>query len=710
MISFFWKRALYRLFWLLSIIFIGLAIYVGFNLVRDNSYKSSEAKKLVVRKSSQVAEEIEKKLDKFSLLAKSLKNEISDSGHSFSSLKEMLYKKLYMDEDIYEIGLAFKPFVLDSNIRLKGVAFTSKGGRILERDLAAILDYTRPEYTWYQNAIKNGDGWLAPVWDANEQNVFITYAIAVDNQHAIRDKSSPHGVLYLTISASRLRGLLQPLELGEHGYSYVYSKAGRFVIHPKKDYLSNPKIIFKRSEKEIPIQEARMLLKAAEEKLTEIDIIDPSTDQKNWIYFKSLNTMQWQLATVLVYEDILPPSKLKRKQLNFLALFLFLGLISLIIPLVKLLDGSIKSLWLYVLGFSCLALVFMVFIFCVYYFKPDYSNQSHQKITNSATFKKFVVNHDSALLEYGGNLPLYIPTGIYIQSMSFINANDVRLTGYIWQQYTKGLHDSISRGFILPESESVEIEKSYTKQLDDNRELLGWKFRVVLHQKFDYSRFPFGMENVWVQLWHKDFYKNVILAPDLDSYMLTNPGIKPGLRAGLELPGWEIDKTFFSYWTHSYKTNFGLDDYSGLLVFPELYFNTLIRKAFIGPFITYIFPISMIFVMLFTILLLTSREEKKAGILGFNTLGVIGACGGFFLVVIFSHIDLREGLSAKGFIFLEYFYFLTYGAILYVATNAILVTQTQIDFIHTKNNLYMKLAFWPLSMLILLLGTIQNFF
>ena len=710
MTSLFSKHLLNRFFWLLSLVFIGLAVYMSGVLIRENTSKKVEAKKSVIRKSSLVAKEIEKKLNKFTQLADQLKSEISDSGHSFISLKEMLYKKLYMDEDLYEIGLAFKPFVLDSAIRLKGFAFSSINGRIRERDLAAVVDYTRPEYAWYNNSLKNGDGWSAPVWDANKQDIFITYAIAVNSQNAIRAQSTPHGVLFLTINASRFKSLVQPLELGEHGYSYVYSKTGRFIIHPKKDYINNSKIIYKRSEKEISVQEAQLLFNAAQKPISEADYFDHRTDQKNWIYFQSLKSIPWILATVLVYDDILPPSNLKRKQLNYLALFLFLGLICLVIPLVKLLDGSVKSLWSFVLIFSCLTLIFMIFIFCIYYFKPDYSNQSHQKITNSATFKKFVVSHDSALLEHGVDLPLYIPTGMYIQSMSFISANDVRLTGYIWQQYTKGLHDSISRGFILPESESLEVEKSYSKPLDENRELIGWKFRVVLHQQFDYSRFPFGMENVWVQLWHKDFYKNVILIPDLNSYMLTNPGTKPGLRTDLELPGWKIDKTFFSYWTHSYKTNFGLDDYSGLLLFPELYFNTLIRKEFIGPFITYIFPISMIFVMLFTILLLASREEKKAGILGFNTLGVIGTCGGFFLVVIFSHIDLREGLSAKGFVFLEYFYFLTYGAILYVATNAILITQTQLDFIHTKNNLYLKLAFWPLSLLILLLGTIQNFF
>lgn len=703
------NRYLYFLFWTLSVSFIILSLLSGITYLRNSQSLINQSKSKIISKTQKVSNDIQAKLEGIQALAVSLATSISDSGHNINSIKELLQKTIYMDADLYEIGIAFAPFVLNPDVRLMGIAYSVADGSIREKDLDAKFDYTRPEYKWYYYVINNRPGWSQPIWEPSENTILNTYSIPFTFQKTSQNIKGPHGVLYLTFSSAILLPFLQSLELGENGYSYILSSDGHFIAHPRKEYMNEMTNLFELSDEEISIQEKKWYIKVLEGKFISGNFYNTETKQRSWVYFQPIHAIDWLLGAVLVYEDTMLPSEIKRKRLNHTGLFLLLSLALMLVPLLRVFEGTETRLWTYIACFTLLTLIAIVFVLFVYYHTPDYGNQIHTNVTTHLALKRFILGYDTAALQHRDELPLYVPTGIYIQSMSFVDANDVRLTGYIWQKYYQGIHDNISRGFILPESESLEIMESY-KNKNGNEELLGWKFRVVLHQKFDYTRYPFGMENVWVQLWHKDFYRNVILIPDLDSYMLTSPRAKPGLRKGLEFPGWIIDKTFFSYWKHTYKTNFGLNDYSGLIHFPELYFNTLIRKEIIGPFVTHILPIGVIFSMLFTILLLTSKEEKKIGIFGFNTLAVVGVCGGFFLVVIFSHIDLRESLAAKGFIFLEYFYFITYSAILYVALNAFLIARTNLKFICAGENRLVKMAFWPISQLIMLTFTLLTFY
>lgn len=54
-----------------------------------------------------------------------------------------------------------------------------------------------------------------------------------------------------------------------------------------------------------------------------------------------------------------------------------------------------------------------------------------------------------------------IPTGIFIQSLQFTNANDIKITGYIWQQFNdyKAAKVIEQPQFIFPEMVSGSIEQ-----------------------------------------------------------------------------------------------------------------------------------------------------------------------------------------------------------------------------------------------------------
>ena len=168
-------------------------------------------------------------------------------------------------------------------------------------------------------------------------------------------------------------------------------------------------------------------------------------------------------------------------------------------------------------------------------YKP---NQS--QLFDDAAAQRFLQTHANDEVEP----PLYIPTGIFLQSFQFVNATEVNITGYIWQRYTKGIHDDLSRGFVLPEAvnsgDNIKAKQAY-KRISGKTEVIGWYFESTLRQSFDYSKYPLDHKTLKIRLWHKDFNRNVILVPDCGAYVSTGPKDAFGFDERIELGGWFID-------------------------------------------------------------------------------------------------------------------------------------------------------------------------
>ena len=114
--------------------------------------------------------------------------------------------------------------------------------------------------------------------------------------------------------------------------------------------------------------------------------------------------------------------------------------------------------------------------------------------------------------------------------------------------------------------------------------------------------------------------------------------------------------------------------------------------------------------LLFIILLLSTPKKEEFELLGFSVMDVVTACAGFFLVVVFPHIDLRNNLGNNNIAYIEYYYFVTYIAILIPTVNALLLTKTKIPWLLYRDNLLFRLLYWPLTTSITLLITVYTFY
>ncbi|HEX5499759.1 MAG TPA: hypothetical protein VFX03_11045, partial [Thermomicrobiales bacterium] len=140
-----------------------------------------------------------------------------------------------------------------------------------------------------------------------------------------------------------------------------------------------------------------------------------------------------------------------------------------------------------------------------------------------------------------------IPTGVLLESIEFLSANNVRISGYIWQTWPRGVPADIARGVELPETVIGYdlVTPTFERKTADGSDLIGWHLEVTLRQAFDYHRYPFDRQDVWLRMWSRDFTRRVVLVPDFTAYPDIAPAALPGIDPHFVYGGWTPEHAHF---------------------------------------------------------------------------------------------------------------------------------------------------------------------
>ena len=313
--------------------------------------------------------------------------------------------------------------------------------------------------------------------------------------------------------------------------------------------------------------------------------------------------------------------------------------------------------------------------------------------------------------------PIRIPTGVFLQSASFLNATDVNANGYLWQLYPENF--PFKKGVVFPEqvsSDSGVFDKAFTREIEidgERRELIGWYFDIVVRQSFDYHRYPFDPATIWLRLWPSEFGDDqlILLTPDFRSFASTGPGETFGLDAELVPGGWEVSENFFNYRSVSYDTSFGFSDVNDTdtrTQYFELLYNLHVKRKFINAMIINLIPLAVVALLLFGAVMITSTDKVRAERFGFDASGVLGTCSALFFVVILSHIQVRSEFAGSGLVYIEYFYLIMYAYLILVALNAWILANTpegSNNVLVWRDNFVVKLLYWPVLLWAMLIVT-----
>ena len=195
--------------------------------------------------------------------------------------------------------------------------------------------------------------------------------------------------------------------------------------------------------------------------------------------------------------------------------------------------------------------------------------------------------------------------------------------------------------------------------------------------------------------------------PDLDSYDILNPSVKPGLSAGISVPSSKTISSFFTFTTIDYKSNFGNKGLANNR--PALQFNMVAKRVWLSPFIANMIPILIVALILFIVLYVSSSKEE--GRTGLTTMNVIQSSAGFLFILLLAHVNVRNRIETPEIAYIELFYFSMYVVItLQTVALAMLFRGAGSRIFGYGDNLVLKLLFWPVLVSIWLAVTLVRFY
>lgn len=705
-----WKNLIYKTSLILCVGSLAVSVVAGYLYRQEKTQKIEAVKQQSQANAKSSVETIDLQLRTLKEMTETIASDVTSGKLPKTKILDKLLQTVEKTS-VRAAGVSYVPFAYDPKVKLYSRFYRKENEQIKLVKIDEIYDYTNPEKGfWYNEPIKKGAGWLDIYFGEAAQTWLVEYGSPFYQQDAETKTKKPGGVISVNYSLRQLQDFMSSLSLGKTGYAFLIDSNGTYLYHPQEQLVTERKTIFDRA-KQIQNEELKEIgEKAIAGEAGLANYHSQVTGQSIWIAYEPLPDNGWSVGVVFLEDEVFINPKIANRKLILMSLGL-IGFLTFGSCLVFRVDqGNVKNMWIV----STLVSAFLASGIGFNWYlslneRPDKTSQDII-ILDDITLASFKDLQVQKAEDSNEEPPIFVPTGAFVQSIEFQDANNLYMTGYIWQKYYKGIHDGISRGILLPEATiETEITEVYERQEEDYQ-LIGWYFQGTLRQNFNYRKYPFDHKNIWIRLWHKDFDRNVVLVPDLAAYQQMIPTKLPGIEQDFVFPGWDMESSFFSYKLNSYNTNFGIDNYIGQEEFPELYFSVIAQRSFISVFISSLMTSLVLSFLLFILQLLIGEKSKVEETMSFSALEMVSVGGGFIFIVLLDQLTLRGSIAAGGIIYIEYFYFILYVIIMLVTINAVLLASgSESPIIKYRDNLIPKLCYWPFIMNLLLVITVMVF-
>ncbi len=625
-------------------------------------------------------------------------------GESLSE-KQMhaLLRETLLGNHNYSGGtITYRPYGYDKNKRLYSAYYTRQADNdeLKFQRLDEVYDYTSSEYDWYVEPMSRGSRWGEPYWDEAARSHLVTYS-AVFYEKSELQESVPLGVVTIDISMNRIQSIIESLDLGPSGFGALTTREGSYLYHPNQEYVQQKKNIRDVARDKGDGNRLIIAKDIIDGRGGVIDHISTTTGQASWLIYESVPVSGWSLQNTFIKDDLPIDIDSLRKELIRIILLAVAFCIGFAFLMLRAQHGYKISVWLFsaVCSFCLLLGIGLIWYLALTHYSAN--GIAGIKISDKETLRAVVSSYTIKSQEKQLDIPYYIPTGIYLDTIEFKSASNLLIGGRVWQAYNEIYPADMKKGFSIGRAKNLRvIEISRTKI--NGREMIQWRFQADLRVNLDYSRYPLEVENINLQLLPAENGRNVVLVPDLDAYQLTVSTLLPGLDQEIFLPGWEFSGTFFVLREDKHNADFGVKRNVDHVVLPTLYYNIGIQRVFVDAFISNLTPLIIVALTLFALALLAREIEIGR---------VLSICVALFFVVVFSHLDIRKSIPSGGIFYLEYFFFVIYFCILMVPLNAFRIAlKLPSRLFEYKDGLIVQAAYWPSMLGIFFMVTACKFY
>ncbi len=565
-------------------------------------------------------------------------------------------------------------------------------------------DYTDSQLAtaeWYTSVIAIGEPqWSAPYYAEAAETMVVDYGVPlVDASGALV------GMVDYTIALSDFTQIVDSLSIGESGYGFTYDAQGAILSHPNPDYLLDN--VFQEKDG----KDQAILAKMQHEREGIVAYNSTYTYKYSWFFFRELESTGWKSVLVFAVDDLLGASDDGRRKIVHIAIGISLLLVTALLLALGAGPYTPTRLWWVVVAVSTIIVANIVVVWYLN-LKTDFSllDTDQERIVNQSILKKYVEKYNRDLQKLTNATYTQVPTGIFIESYE-VNSFEASIIGKLWMKYPMTLYDEAPPAFYFPGVSAIESRGLVSELVSETRYqdyvLVTWKFRATLEQDFSYQQFPFEQNDIRLLMLYPDFSKHILLVPDLASYDVLNPSVKPGLSASISVPSSETISSFFTFETVDYKTSFGNETL--VKNHPALTFNTVAKRIWLSPFIANIIPILIVALIMFIVLYVSSNKEE--GRSGLTTMNVIQSSAGLLFILVLAHVNERNRIETPEIAYIELFYFSMYVFItLEAVALAALLRGSSWKLFTYRDNLVLKLMFWPVLVSIWLAVTLLRFY
>jgi hypothetical protein len=565
-------------------------------------------------------------------------------------------------------------------------------------------DYTDPALataSWYTDVVAAGrPKWSAPYYAEAARTMVVDYGMPLVNSNG-----ESVGVVSYTITLSDFTQIVDSLSIGESGYGFTYDAQGLILSHPNPDFLLES--VFQLRDG----KDAAILAKMQHEREGVVAYNSTYTYKYSWFFFRELESTGWRSVLVFAVDDLLGASDDGRRKIIHIAIGISLLLVTILMLALGAGPYTPTRLWWMVAAVSTIIVANIVMIWHLN-LKTDFSllDTDQERIVNQSILKKYVEKYDRDLYKLTNATYTQVPTGVFIESYE-VNSFEASIIGKLWMKYPKELYNRAPPAFYFPGVSAIESRGLVTELVSETPYedyiLVTWKFRGTVEQDFSYQQFPFEQNDIRLLMLYPDFSKNILLVPDLASYDVLNPSAKPGLSATISVPSSETISSFFTFETIDYRTSFGNESLAKN--HPALTFNMVAKRIWLSPFIANIIPILIVALIMFIVLYISSNKEE--GRSGLTTMNVIQSSAGFLFILVLAHVNERNRIETPEIAYIELFYFSMYVFItLEAVALAALLRGTNWGLFTYRDNLVLKLMFWPVLVSTWLVLTLLRFY
>ncbi|MCB1705210.1 MAG: Cache 3/Cache 2 fusion domain-containing protein [Halioglobus sp.] len=565
-------------------------------------------------------------------------------------------------------------------------------------------DYTEPSRetaAWYTRTVATGSpGWSAPYYGEAARAMMVDYSTPLRNT-----RGDVIGVVDYSIALSDFTRTVEALSVGDAGYGFTYDADGAILTHPDSEYLLENIYQLKDGKDEAIVEQLRTLPQGI------VAYDSTYTYKYSWFFFRELESTGWKSVLVFAEDDLLGASDEGRRKLIHITLGASLALVAVLLLALRVDRFNARRLWWLVFAVSIIAAGNIVVVWYLN-LATDFSllDNDNERIVNQTIMNKYADQYDRELRKLNGSAYNRVPTGIFIESYE-LSSFEASVIGRLWMKYPKALYDTAPPAFYFPDVSALETRGVSSELISeiphDDYILVTWAFRATLEQSFSYQQFPFEQNDIRITVLYPDFNQHILLVPDLESYDILNPSVRPGLNKNVSVPSSDTISTFFTFRNIDYKTNFGAD--MRIRNHVALGFDMVMKRIWLSPFIANIIPILIVALIMFIVLFISSgREEGRSGM---TTMNVIQSSAGFLFILLLAHVNERNRIMTPEIAYIEMFYFSMYVFItLEAIVLAMLLRGVKWRLFEFGDNLTLKLLFWPVLMSTWLAVTLVRFY